>query len=72
VSDDEIRALLDELNAWEQRYGTRYAGDPSLKSSGESNAAIDELKAQLAALGACVRWNGTEYVLEPPAPKTRS
>jgi hypothetical protein len=61
----EIRALLDELNAWEQRYGIRYAGDPSLKSSGESNARIDDLKSQLAALGARVRWNGTEYELEP-------
>jgi hypothetical protein len=61
---EHIRQLLDELNEWEQKYGIRYAGDPRLKSTGESNARIEDLKAQLAELGARVHWNGTEYVLD--------
>ncbi len=62
---DRIRQLLDELNEWEQQYGIRYSGDPRLKSTGESNARIEDLKTQLAELGARVHWNGTEYVLDP-------
>jgi hypothetical protein len=67
---DRIRQLLDELNEWEQKYGIRYSGDPRLKSTGESNARIEDLKTQLAELGARVHWNGTEYVLDtgPTAP----
>ena len=61
---DHIRQLLDELNEWEQKYGIRYSGDPRLKSTGESNARIEDLKAQLAELGARVHWNGTDYVLD--------
>ena len=61
---DRIRQLLDELNEWEQKYGIRYSGDPRLKSTGESNARIEDLKTQLAELGARVHWNGTEYVLD--------
>lgn len=64
---DHIRQLLDELNEWEQKYGIRYSGDPRLKSTGESNARIEDLKAQLADLGAHVHWDGQEYVLDSPA-----
>ncbi|HET7076992.1 MAG TPA: hypothetical protein VFM49_06015 [Chloroflexia bacterium] len=64
---DRIRQLLDELNEWEQKYGIRYSGDPRLKSTGESNARIEDLKAQLADLGAHVHWNGQEYILDSPA-----
>jgi hypothetical protein len=62
----QIGKLLAELNEWEQQYGTRYAADPRLKSTGESNARIDDLKEQLVALGAHVHWNGQEYVLDSP------
>jgi hypothetical protein len=65
---EHIRQLLDELNEWEQKYGIRYAGDPRLKSTGESNARIEDLKDQLTGLGARFHWNGTEYVLDPGAP----
>ena len=58
-ASEQIQHLLAELNEWEQQYGTRYAADPRLKSTGESNARIADLKEQLAAGGARFHWNGT-------------
>ena len=69
---DELAQLLDELSEWERRYGTRFSGDSDLRSTGESNAAIDDLKRKLNELGARYHWDGSrrEYVLdsvgEPP------
>ena len=40
------------------------AGEGVLKSTGESNARIEDLEAQLAALGARYRRRGGRYVLE--------
>ncbi len=61
---DAIRQLLASLNHWEQTAGTTYAADPRLKSTGEANARIADLKRQLAARGAVYHWNGREYVLD--------
>ncbi|MCK4691020.1 MAG: hypothetical protein KAT20_04385 [Desulfuromonadales bacterium] len=60
----EIRELLLQLNHWEQKYGTAYKGDSSLKDKGEANARIQDLKAKLGAFGAQYHWDGNQYVLD--------
>jgi len=62
--EEEIRRLLDTLNYWEQQYGVTYVGRPDLKSTGEANARIAELKEQLVTRGAVFHWNGRGYVLD--------
>jgi hypothetical protein len=58
-----IEQVLESLNEWERL--SRPAGEdqPRLKSTGESEARIAELKRQLTELGAVFRWTGAEYVL---------
>ena len=62
--DLEIRDLLEVLNYWEQTYGTTYAGEARLKSTGEANARISDLKQKLNAKGAIYHWNSQKYVLD--------
>ena len=52
------------LNYWEHNYGTAYAPDAQLKSTGEANARIANLKQKLNEKGAIYHWSGTEYVLD--------
>jgi hypothetical protein len=62
--EEQVRALLAQLNHWESNYGTAFRGDPTLKDKGEANARIEDLKSKLAQLGARFHWNGKEYVLD--------
>ena len=65
---EEIEALLLELTEWRRTSGF----DPSskatsdFKSTGESNAAIENLKRKLARLGAHYHWSerAREYRLD--------
>jgi hypothetical protein len=51
------------LNEWERRARAAAQNEPRLKSTGESEARIAELKRQLTEIGAIFRWTGTEYIL---------
>jgi hypothetical protein len=62
-SGKRITELLESLNEWEREFGSARKDTPRLKSTGESEGRIAELKRQLGALGASFRWDGTEYVL---------
>ena len=57
---------MTRLSEWEREYGTRFADEPELVSTGESNAAIAELKRRLDALGARYHWQTSSrtYVLD--------
>jgi len=58
AADEEINLLLDQLNRWVRESGMD-PGDPSsrVRSTGESNAAIELLQGRLRSLGAAVRWD---------------
>jgi hypothetical protein len=62
--ESKIDALLLSLNEWEQKYGIQHSRDPTLKSSGEANARIAQLKRELDELGASYHWDGVKYVLD--------
>ena len=63
---NQIERLLASLNEWEKEHGTKRRHDLQLKSSGETNARIEELKTQLEALGAIIMWDGESYSLVKP------
>ncbi|MEI9971347.1 MAG: hypothetical protein WDO73_04420 [Ignavibacteriota bacterium] len=56
-NSDEVRSLLARLNEWQRMSGMRPEGKPGFKSLGESDAAIENLKEQLDALGVTYRWS---------------
>jgi hypothetical protein len=68
----EIDELMRRVSEWEREYGARFSDNPNLDSSGESNAAIANLKRRLDNLGARYHWQASSrsYVLdgigEPP------
>ncbi|HLG14205.1 MAG TPA: hypothetical protein VJH03_06845 [Blastocatellia bacterium] len=62
--NNEIMAILSQLNHWEQNYGTAHRDAPPLKDKGEANARIASLKRVLVERGARFHWNGTAYVLD--------
>lgn len=66
MSREQIDDMLERLSGWEREHGTRFAGDPNLESTGESNAAIAELKRRLDELGARYHWEQSSrtYVLD--------
>ena len=70
ASEHHVRSLLTRLSEWERRSGTRFAGDPEIRSTGESTAAIEELKRQLDQAGARYHWQHAtrEYVLDSLGP----
>ncbi len=63
---ERIEALLGRLSTWEREYGIRFSDDPRLRSTGESNSAIAELKRRLNGLGARYHWQASSrrYVLD--------
>jgi hypothetical protein len=63
---DQIEDIVRRLSTWEREYGTRFSDDPDLESTGESNAAIAELKGRLDELGARYHWRASSrtYVLD--------
>jgi hypothetical protein len=63
---DQIEDIIRRLSTWEREYGTRFSNDPDLESTGESNAAIAELKRRLNELGARYHWQASSrgYVLD--------
>ncbi|GEM_PF-2015011 len=69
---EEIQALLQELTEWRRLSGfdPEEAFPGEVRSTGESNAAILELRRRLRALGARFHWQPErqEYVLEEPEP----
>ena len=62
--NDEIKQLLEDLNYWEKNYGTTYSQEKRLKSTGEANARIADLKEKLKSKGMLYHWDGSEYVLD--------
>ncbi len=67
MSDADMKAiepLLGELNQWETKYGNTYPPRAGLATTGEANARISELKAQLKARGAVFHWAKTAYVID--------
>lgn len=58
----EAKEMLENLNYW-----VAAGGDPehpldSIKSQGESNGRVQNLKEQMIDLGLKIEWNGHEYV----------
>ena len=66
----DAQGLIQRLSEWESRYGVRFSREPRLKSTGESNAAIDEIKRRLDELGARYHWQDRtrEYLLDTLGP----
>jgi hypothetical protein len=66
----EIDDLLRRLTSWESRYGVRFAHDPALATTGESSAAIADLKRRLNERGARYHWreSARSYVLDSIGP----
>jgi hypothetical protein len=67
-TEDALK-LLRLLEEWD--VGPLPAGQGVLKSTGESNSRIEDLEAQLAALGARYRRRGGKFVLEGFAERGR-
>jgi hypothetical protein len=54
---DEIELLLKRLNWWQRESGLPVHATSVVRSSGESNAAIEDIKRKLAHLGARLQWS---------------
>jgi hypothetical protein len=67
--NEDALKLLRLLDEWD--VGPLPAGEGVSKSTGESNARIEDLEAQLAALGARYRRRGGKHVLEGFAERGR-
>jgi hypothetical protein len=67
---DEIQALLDRLTEWQRMSGAPNEESSRFRSTGESNAAIENLKRKLEELGARYRWSESAngYQLEDSEP----
>ena len=61
ISED-AKELLRSLNYWVANGGDPEHPLDSIKSQGESNARVQDLKEQIADLGYKIEWNGHEYV----------
>jgi len=62
MTNARLKDLLEELNDLEQRYGRVLSeADPNYDASGEAQARIDILKADLERLGVRLRWSGQRY-----------
>jgi hypothetical protein len=57
--------LIEDLNLWVRGGGDPEHRPPSVKSTGEANAAFIEVKRRLEALHVAYAWDGTRYVLKP-------
>lgn len=69
----KIRQLLRDLTEWQRMSGLPPIGNSDVASTGESIAAIEDLKRKLDQLGARYHWaeSAGEYQLdagEPPKP----
>ena len=66
---DEIRELLRKLTEWQRASGMSPTGSNDVASTGESAAAIDNLKRKLDQLGARYHWSESarEYQLDADA-----
>ena len=53
----EIKLLLKQLTWWQRESGLSVHGTSVVRSSGESNAAIEDIKRKLAQLGARLQWS---------------
>ena len=53
----EIELLLKRLNWWQRESGLPVHATSIVRSSGESNAAIEDVKRKLAQLGAQLQWS---------------
>lgn len=53
----EIELLLKRLNWWQRESGLPVHATSVVRSSGEFNAAIEEIKRRLAQLGARLQWS---------------
>lgn len=71
--DAKVEGLLEQLNRWARDSGLD-PGDPEsqVRSTGESNAAIGNLKDRLLALGVQVQWDGNARRYERAAAADRS
>ncbi len=52
----QIEELLERLNWWQRESGLPVEATSDILSSGESNAAIENIKRKLAQLGARIQW----------------
>ena len=53
----EIELLLKRLNWWQRDSGLPVHATSDVRSTGESNAAIEDIKRKLAQLGARLQWS---------------
>ncbi len=53
----EIELLLKRLNWWQRESGLPVHATSDVRSTGESNAAIEDIKRKLAQLGARLQWS---------------
>jgi hypothetical protein len=66
MQNEQIQDLMQRLNRWQLGSGTPPSGSPDVISTGESTAAIEDLKSKLDRLGARYHWSENErrYVLD--------
>ena len=57
MADSEIKFLLERLTWWQRSSGIDPDADSDLKSTGETNAAIESLKLKLDNLNASYYWD---------------
>jgi len=55
--DLQVESLLGQLNHWQRLSGIDPQEDSDILSTGESNAAIEDLKRKLDLLGAHYYWD---------------
>ncbi len=55
--DDQIKSLIEKLNWWQRASGIDPDAITNVRSTGESNARIEDLKHKLDQLGADYYWD---------------
>jgi hypothetical protein len=57
----EIELLLKRLNGWQRESGLPAHATSDVRISGESNAAIEDIKRKLAQLRARLEWSESSH-----------
>lgn len=64
TKEDSISQLIQQLNFWMQQGGDADHRLENVKSTGESNAAFEEIRKKLDSLEVKYQWKDNRYLLE--------